>query len=42
MIAALLVDHFGVFESVKQEITLKRVAGVTLMLIGVYLAKQKI
>ena len=42
MIAALLVDHFGVFESVKQEITLKRVAGVTLMLIGVYLARQKI
>ena len=41
MIAALLVDHFGVFESVKHEITFKRVSGVILMLIGVYLVKQK-
>ena len=41
MIAALLVDHFGIFESVKHEITLKRISGVVLMLIGVYLVKQK-
>jgi len=41
MIAALLVDHFGVFQSVKQEVTLKRVFGVVLMIIGVYLAKNK-
>ena len=39
MTAALLVDHFGVFESVKHEVTLKRVAGICLMLVGLLLAK---
>jgi len=41
MAVALLVDHFGVFESIKHEITSKRVIGVLLMLIGLYLARQK-
>ena len=41
MVAALLVDHFGVFEAVKQEVSLKRISGVILMLIGIYLANQK-
>lgn len=42
MSAALIVDHFGIFESVKHEITLKRVVGVLLMLAGLYLAKREV
>ncbi len=40
MVAALLVDHFGIFDSIKQEITLKRLFGVSLMLAGLFLAKK--
>ena len=40
MVSALLVDHFGVFDSIQHQITLKRVIGVGLMLLGLYLAKK--
>lgn len=41
MSASLIVDHFGIFESVKHEITVKRVVGVMLMLVGLYLARKQ-
>ena len=41
MFAAILVDHFGIYESVKHEVTPKRVLGISLMLIGLYLAKKQ-
>lgn len=40
MLAALIVDHFGIFDSIKHEISLKRMFGVCLMLAGLYLAKK--
>jgi len=42
MIAALAVDHFGVFNVVKQEITTRRICGVFFMAIGLYLTKKQI
>jgi len=41
MTAALIVDHFGIFESVKYPITLKKVFGALLMVLGLYLARKE-
>ena len=40
MFAAIIVDHFGIYDSIKHEVTPKRILGIFLMLIGLYLAKK--
>ena len=41
LIAAVIVDHFGIYDSVKYEVTPKRILGVLLMLVGLYLTKKQ-
>lgn len=40
LIAAALIDHYGVWGAVQSSITGKRIAGIVLMAIGVYLARK--
>lgn len=40
MAAALVVDHFGLMGALKTEVTLARMLGVTLMVVGVLLARR--
>ena len=40
LIAAATIDHFGLFGALKTELTLRRVIGLLVMAIGVYLAKK--
>jgi transporter family-2 protein len=40
MLMALVVDHFGILGAMKHELTLSRVSGVVLILIGLYLTKK--
>ena len=40
LIAAALIDHFGLFGAAKSSLTLQRGIGLVVMAIGVYLAKK--
>ncbi|MVF14960.1 DMT family transporter [Ketobacter sp. MCCC 1A13808] len=40
MLAALLVDHLGIFGSIRQTLTLQRATGVALMIFGLYLTRK--
>ena len=40
LVAAAVIDHFGLLGALKSEITLRRIAGVAVMAFGVYLAKK--
>jgi transporter family-2 protein len=40
--AAALIDHFGLWGALKTEITLRRVAGIAVMALGVYLARKPV
>jgi len=40
LIAAATIDHFGLFGALKTELTLRRVIGLLVMALGVYLAKK--
>jgi len=40
LISAAAIDHFGLFGALRSEIDLKRVAGIALMIAGVYLARR--
>jgi transporter family-2 protein len=40
LVAAAIIDHFGVWGALKSEITLRRAAGIAVMAFGVYLAKK--
>jgi transporter family-2 protein len=40
MLMALVVDHFGILGAMKHELTLSRVSGVVLILMGLYLTKK--
>lgn len=40
LIAAAVIDHFGLLGALKSEITLRRLAGLMVMTFGVYLAKK--
>jgi len=42
IIAAAAIDHFGLWGAIQSSITLKRVAGIVLMLVGVYLARKTV
>ena len=40
LIAAAIIDHFGLFGAAKTTLTLQRVVGLLVMGVGVYLAKK--
>lgn len=40
MISATLIDHYGLLGAIRMEVDAKRVAGVAIMAIGVYLARK--
>ena len=40
LISAATIDHFGLFGAMRSAIDLKRVAGIALMIAGVYLARR--
>ncbi|HEV7313061.1 DMT family transporter [Sphingopyxis sp.] len=40
LISAATIDHFGLFGAIRSAIDLKRVAGIALMVAGVYLARR--
>ncbi len=40
IVAAAAIDHFGLWGAIQSSITWKRMAGIGLMLVGVYLARK--
>lgn len=42
LVAAAIIDHYGLLNVSKAPITLARVAGIGMMIIGIYLAKKQI
>jgi transporter family-2 protein len=40
LIAAAAIDHYGWLGAIKSEITLRRIGGIAVMALGVYLAKK--
>lgn len=40
MLMALVVDHFGILGAMKHELTLSRMSGALLILLGLYLTKK--
>ncbi len=40
LVAAALIDHYGLWGALKSEITPRRIAGIALMAAGVYLARK--
>jgi bacterial/archaeal transporter family-2 protein len=40
LVAAAAIDHFGLWGAVKTEITTRRIAGIAVMALGVYLARK--
>lgn len=40
LIASAVIDHFGLFNSVPYSFDFKRLAGIVLIVIGIYLAKK--
>ena len=40
IMAAGLIDHFGLFGALKSPLTTQRIAGIVFMLIGAYLARR--
>ncbi len=40
LIAAAAIDHYGLWGAIQSELTLRRVAGIVVMAIGVYLARK--
>lgn len=42
LVAAALIDHFGLWGALKTEITLRRAAGIAVMTLGVYLARKPV
>ncbi len=40
LVAAAAIDHFGLWGAIKSEITPRRIAGIALMAVGVYLARK--
>ncbi len=40
IVAAVAIDHFGLWSALRSEITGRRIAGVLLMAVGVYLARR--
>ena len=42
LVAAAIIDHFGLFGAVKSALTTQRAIGLAVMAIGVYLAKKPV
>ena len=42
MISATLIDHFGLFGSIKLQVTPKRLLGLAVMALGVWLARREV
>jgi bacterial/archaeal transporter family-2 protein len=42
LVAAALIDHFGLWGALKAEVTARRLAGIALMALGVYLARKPV
>jgi transporter family-2 protein len=42
LVAAAIIDHFGLFGAVKSALTTQRAIGLVVMAIGVYLAKKPV
>lgn len=42
LVAAALIDHFGLWGAIRTEITGKRVLGIAVMVLGVYLARKPV
>jgi transporter family-2 protein len=42
LVAAALIDHFGLFGAIKSTVTLQRGIGLVVMALGVYLAKKPV
>jgi len=40
LVAAAVIDHYGLWGAIKTEISPRRIAGIALMAIGVYLARK--
>ena len=40
LVSAATIDHFGLFGAMRSAIDTKRVAGIALMIAGVYLARR--
>lgn len=40
LVAAAAIDHFGLWGAIKSEITARRIAGIAVMALGVYLARK--
>lgn len=40
LIAAAIIDHYGLWGAIKSELTLRRAIGIAVMALGVYLAKK--
>jgi transporter family-2 protein len=42
LVAAALIDHFGLFGATRSELTAQRAVGLLVMAVGVYLAKKPV
>lgn len=42
LIASAIIDHFGLFKTIPYEFDLKRLAGIVLIVIGIYLARKTV
>ena len=40
IIAAVIIDHYGFFTATETKLTLPRMAGISLMIVGLFLAKR--
>ncbi len=40
LVAAAAIDHYGLWGAIKSELTLRRAAGILVMAVGVYLARE--
>lgn len=40
LIAAAVIDHYGLWGAIQSSLTLRRAAGIVVMMIGVYLARK--
>lgn len=40
LVSAATIDHFGLFGAIRSAIDLKRVAGIALMIVGIWLARR--
>lgn len=42
LVSAAIIDHFGWWDTIQSPITLKRVAGILIMVVGIYLARKDV